>query len=428
MLVAFALVMLYVGLLFFRPMEWMPGLIGLDILDYVAALTLLATMAELSRAQWSLKRTPQNWLVLLFFIATLMSHVRHTYLAAFIETVTTFGKIILLYYLISINVNTIRRLKYLITMIAAGCLFMSIHGILQWHMGAGFGGQPPMYLPYYNETRVLAFGFFNDPNDLALILVVILPFIINTVHRPGVFPPKRVLSVLFAITIIYCIFRTNSRGGWIALGAMLAAYFCVIFAKKKVGIIVGTIAVILLLVVAPSRMQTTSAREGSAHGRIRAWIDGNTMLKASPLFGAGKGRFTETSEGSKVAHNSFVHCYAELGLFGYFIWLALFTASLKDAWYISKIKSDDPEQQELSRLARVSIPALLGYMAAAFFLSRTYIPPLYILFALFAAIRGIQDREFVPVEGRFQKKDLRLAAIAVPVSIIALYIMVRVAF
>jgi len=426
--VGFALVMIYVGLLFFRPMEWVPGLIGLDILDYVAGLTLLATLAELPRAEWSLKRAPQNWLILLFFIATLMSHVRHTYFAAFIDTLTTFGKIILLYYLISINTNTIRRLKYLITMIAAGCIFMAIHGILQWHAGAGFGGQPPMYLPYYDETRVIAFGFFHDPNDLALILVVILPFIINTIHRPGVFPPKRFLSLLCAIAITYCIFRTNSRGGWLALGAMLAAYFCVIFAKKKLGIIVGTIAVVLLLVVAPSRMQTTSAREGSAHGRLRAWIDGNTMLKHNPLFGAGKGRFTEFSERSKVAHNSFVHCYAELGLFGYFIWLALFIASLKDAWRISKVKSDDPEQQDLSRLARVSIPALLGYMAAAFFLSRTYIPPLYILFALFAAIRGIQDRRFGPVDGAFQTKDLRLAAVAVPVSIVALYITVRVAF
>jgi len=228
--------------------------------------------------------------------------------------------------------------------------------------------------------------------------------------------------------MIYCLFRTNSRGGWLAFGAMLAAYFCITFAKKKLGIVVGTMAIIMLFVVAPSRMQTTSSEEGSARGRLRAWIDGNTMLKRNPVFGAGKGRFTEFAEGGKVAHNSCVHCYAELGLFGYFFWLGLFIASLKDAWYIGKNKSLDPGQREISRLARVSISALLGYMAAAFFLSRTYIPPLYILFAIFAAIRSIQDRDFKPVEGRFVKKDLRLVAAAVPISIIGLYILIRVVF
>ena len=425
---AFVLVMLYVGLLFFRPMEWVPGMIGWPILDYVAAATILATIVELPRAQWRFKRSPQNWLVLLFFIACLMSHVRHTYLEAFIDTFEKFGKIVLLYFLISINVNTIRRLNSLITMMTVGCLFMAIHGILQYHTGTGFGGQLPLYVAYRDETRVIAYGFFNDPNDLALMLVTIMPFVISAIHRHRVFIFRRTLNLVFLGAMTYCIFRTNSRGGWLAFGAMLAAYFCITFAKKKLGIVVGTLAIIMIFIVAPARMQTASTQESSARSRLVAWADGNRMLKANPIFGVGKERFTEHSEGAMVAHNSFVHCYAELGLFGYFFWLGLLMASLKDAWSIGKTKSLDPGQQELSRLARVSISALLGYMAAAFFLSRTYIPPLYILFAVFAAIRSIQDRDFGPIEGKFVKKDLRLVAAAVPISIIGLYILIRVAF
>ena len=425
---AFALTLIYVALLFFRPMEWMPGLLGLEVLDYVAGAAIVASLFVLPQGNWKLSKAPQNLLMLGFFAACLLSHVRHAYLEAFNHTFQTFGKIVLLYFLISMNVNTLRRLKLILGVMIAGCLFMALHGILQWHTGAGFGGQAPLYLPYYDETRVLAFGFFNDPNDLALMLVVILPFLINAVHRRGTAFPWRIANLVFIAAVSYCIFRTSSRGGWLAFGAMLAAYFCITFARKKLGIVVGTLAIVMLFVVAPSRMQTTSTEEGSARGRLRAWIDGNSMLKANPVFGAGKGRFTEFAEESRVAHNSYVHCYAELGLFGYFIWLGLLMACLKDAWHIGKIKSPDPAQQELSRLARVSISALLGYMAAAFFLSRTYIPPLYILFAMFAAIRSIQDRDFGPVEGWFVKKDLRLVAAAVPLSIICMYIFVRVAF
>ena len=425
---AFAMVILYVTLLFFRPMEWVPAILGWPILDYVAAVTLLATLIELPNKRWSLKRAPENWLVLLFFVACLMSHVRHAYLAAFIGTFQTFGKIILLYFFIAINVNTIRKLKVLLAVIIIGCLFLSIHGILQWHTGAGFGGQKPMVVPHNDEIRVVAFGFFNDPNDLALMLVTIMPFVISAIHCHRVFFFRRLLNLLFLGAMTYCLFRTNSRGGWLAFGAMLAAYFCITLAKKKLGIVVGILAIVMLFVVAPSRMQTTSTEEGSARGRLVAWADGNRMLKANPIFGVGKGRFAEYSEDSLEAHNSFVHCYAELGLFGYFAWLAIIFAALKDAWHIGRVKSPDPQQQELSRLARVSISALFGYMAAAFFLSRTYIPPLYILFAMFAAIRSIQDRDFGPVEGWFVKKDLRLVAAAVPLSIICMYIFVRVAF
>jgi len=113
----------YVALLFVRPMEWVPWMLGWPILDYVAIAAIVATLLTLVNTDWQLQKAPQNWLMLGFFFACLMSHVRHTYLAALIETFQTFGKVVLLYFLISINVNSLRRVRLLIGVVVAGCLF-----------------------------------------------------------------------------------------------------------------------------------------------------------------------------------------------------------------------------------------------------------------------------------------------------------------
>ncbi len=421
----FVLVLIYVALLFFRPMEWVPGLVGVPLVDYVAVLAIVASLFTLATGQWTTRRAPQHFLMVGFLFAIGMSHVRHTYFAAFLNSLESFGKIILLYFIIVVNTGTLKRLKILIAVMILGCLFLSLHGILQWHTGAGFGGQPPLRVTYYGETRVQAYGVFNDPNDLALMLITILPFVLNGIHRRGAAPPTRLLSLIFGSGMLYCIFRTNSRGGWLALGAMLTAYFGVTLSKKKLGIVLGICAILALFALPPSRMETATTEESSARGRLIAWADGNRMLKQWPVFGAGYNRFVDHSEDGKVAHNSFVHCYAELGLFGYFFWLALVLASLKDAYVIGQLKPDDPEEQEIARLARVSVAALIGYLAAAFFLSRTYIPHLYILFAMIAALRSIHARDFEPVPGTFEKRHLKYTLALELLSIPLLYVFLR---
>ena len=55
-----------------------------------------------------------------------------------------------------------------------------------------------------------------------------------------------------------------------------------------------------------------SSKEQSAAERIEAWSVGLELLKWRPLFGAGYGNFTDHHH--LTAHNSFVLCFAELGL------------------------------------------------------------------------------------------------------------------
>ena len=289
----------------------------------------------------------------------------------------------------------------------------------------------PLFIPQENVYRIVAFGFFNDPNDLALALVVALPFVISGIHRPGASAPGRLLNLVLAGVLGYGIFLTNSRGGWLALAVMTMSYVLLNFRLKKSAVVVGILLMAALMVLAPGRVSASSlsGQDESSRGRLVAWADGNRMLKQSPIFGIGKDRFRDYAEGDKVAHNSFVHCYAELGLFGYFFWLGLLFASLKDGYALGKTapSETDPEPGEIARLAKVLLAALIGYMASAVFLSRTYTPLLFVLIGLFAAMRMIGERATGPIPNAFMRRDWKWVLLIELASIPIFYVWIRLA-
>jgi O-antigen ligase len=151
------------------------------------------------------------------------------------------------------------------------------------------------------------------------------------------------------------------------------------------------------------------------------------MLKQSPIFGIGKNRFAEYSESGKVAHNSYVHCYAELGLFGYFFWLGLLYASLKDGRALGKLtpSESDPDPAEIARLSKVLLTALIGYLVSALFLSRTYTPLLFILIGMFAALRMMRQRAAGPLPDAFTRRDCKWVLLLELASIPFFYVMIR---
>lgn len=420
---AYAVLLLYVAILFIRPQEWVSAIRGWPLLDVVAGVALVTWLGSLRHGRWRFRDAPQNWLMLGLFLATLMSHVRHTYFAALVETFQDFGKVVLVYFLIASLVTSVRRAKVVILVMVIGCLFMSFHGILQAHTGTGFGGHVPIVRG--DIVRVRWLGMFHDPNDLSLMLVAILPFLFSKVLDRNSALPARALGMGAAVPMLYCIYLTNSRGGWVALAAMVMAFLYVHLLSKKVAIAMALAACVPVIALGPSRMGTIDVHEAATYNRFMAWGDGNRMLKRWPVFGAGKGRFTEFSDERMVAHNSFVHCWAELGLFGYFFWLGLVIASLKDGWALSKMTSEEAEARELSRLGKAALTGLVGFLVAALFLSRTYIVPLYLLFALFAALRSIHERDFGVLESGFVAGHSKYVFAAELASIPALYVMIR---
>jgi O-antigen ligase len=433
---AYAALLLYVAILFIRPQEWVVAIRGFPILDYVVGVALVTWLGSAGRKESQLRKAPQTLLMGGLFLAALLSHVRHTYFAALIETGREFGKVVLIYFLVATLVTSAKKARLLVLVMLIGCLFLSAHGITQAQPPdyTGFGGLVARFtttrLPtgeVIKTPRVWAFGIFHDPNDLALMLVAMLPFLFATVLDKTRGAGVRAFSAAATVPILYCIYLTNSRGGWLALGVMGMTYIYLRAPSKKMATVLAVVALAGAVALGPSRIATISAEEGSAHGRLIAWGHGNQMLKQWPIFGAGWLRFTEFSTDNRAAHNSFLQAWAEMGLLGYFFWLGMAIASLKDGYALasSPAEPDNEEARQLKFMGQAALAGLVGFFAAAFFLSRTYNQPLFIMFALIAALRCIYEREVAPLEHSFKLRDSKLVLAAELVSIPAMYVLIR---
>jgi putative inorganic carbon (hco3(-)) transporter len=125
----------------------------------------------------------------------------------------------------------------------------------------------------------------------------------------------------------------------------------------------------------PSRAGDLDAGEESAQSRIQAWSAGIEMFKQRPVFGVGFGRFTDFHE--RVAHNSFVHSFAELGIVGEFCFVGFFYWFFRS---LTALKKRVPPEQ--GRWATALQASGVGLVMCIWFLSRAYVITPYMLLAI----------------------------------------------
>src|SRR5205807_1762810 len=129
----------------------------------------------------------------------------------------------------------------------------------------------------------------------------------------------------------YALSLTQSRGGFIALlGALLTLVWSRFGWRKAIPL--AAILVPVMFMLFDGRMTGLSASEGTGQERIQLWSEGFNFFREAPIFGIGMDEFTE--EVRQPAHNSFVHCYAELGFFGGSLFFGAFFTAF---WSLSRL-------------------------------------------------------------------------------------------
>ena len=141
------------------------------------------------------------------------------------------------------------------------------------------------------------------------------------------------------------------------------------------------------------------------------------MLKSHPLTGVGYDQYTEYHYA--VAHNSFVHTFAELGLIGAFIFLGMFY------WYFKGLALIPDSNKEFLPWRRALIVSAIGMLACAWFLSRQYVAVFYVLLAMGASAVHLN----VPLESRGKletsPKDLVIIATLTVFGVLFVYFSIR---
>jgi putative inorganic carbon (hco3(-)) transporter len=429
-LMAFALLILYLILTFVRPGEQIPSIAAWRTMEIVSGICLVAAAFGLLAGRGPTFRAVQTPLVLALSVWILVSVLASTNRPPNVfDAVLDFAKGSgTAFLLVILNLDSMRRLRIAAATLCVMSLFVVGQGALAYHRGVGasrflvsYAGGPmsewdgaPTEGPYHDPDpapaarfaedvvmRIRGLGFMKDPNDLASTLVAILPLLL-AFRRPGARLRNVAVVWLPAAAIVYGVYLTRSRGGVVALAVVIA-----LASRARLGRVM-TVFVAAGMLVALVHLGFTGGRamgvDRSASGRIEAWSEGLQMLKSSPVLGVGFASFGVYHV--RAAHNSLVQCFAELGLVGYFLWLALLVLTLDDARAVGRAEEggeDDhdetragevgPERVELRRWGQAITLSLAGLLVGSFFLSHSYDVMLFILLGLGAAVADVARRQ-----------------------------------
>jgi len=374
--IAFFLLFFYTASVLIRPHEMFQSSLEWTLIKVLAICCLIVTLAS----QRPLNVYPQHWM--LFFLPPLII------ISGFINGSGTFGvsqsngfiaTCLIPLFLFSNCISSIKR-QHLIMIVCLTAALIIVHNghtqqiNLSWE-GWALGTQAVNNFGSENR-RITYLGFFNDPNDIGMFLVMNIPFAVYFFSK-GKFVVKTIMLTVLLV-LLYGVYITFSRGTTLGVVALIGAYYLVVKAGDKVflaAILFSPIAIIILTVLQGNV-------DESANGRLEAWYAGILMLISYPL-GIGKGAFFDHH--GLTAHNSYILVAGELGVIGYSLWGgALIFTVVSGYLFIKRSASLDlsPEQEAELSINKTLFFSMVGFMITAFFLSRSYTVLLFIFIGM----------------------------------------------
>lgn len=423
----FPLTLLFMLLVFWRPQDWLfPWLYGWPLLDVVTYGALVGLLMETGQKTVQIPRTPAVMLAVGLWFASVMSHIAHAYFQGVINTIPETFKLCFFLLLLLMVINSVHRLRMVILVLLLGAVVMAIHAVMQERTGVGFAGSRPLLV--YSELKdrwvqqSLFFGIFEDPNDTGQFLATCIPLAFAGAKRPGILAFS--LTALVVWLLAEAISATHSRGALIGVAAMAGCMFFMLLPSRWMPYAGGLMLAGGLVACA---LWGGVLLDESAHDRVVFWGAANHYFKGNFMFGGGYGMFGEITGTDRAAHNAFVLCYTELGLFGYWFWFNMLTLGIMGCWRtrVAFRRPKTSEQVYLKRVAGMSIAAMVGFATSAYFLSRAYVFPLFFLFAVLASIPVIAQRHLPaghPPLINFQKDVLVIGTVASLFSVVYIYI------
>jgi putative inorganic carbon (HCO3(-)) transporter len=420
----FLVTLIYVVLHHLSPAEIFPSLVDSRLMLWLTIAAIVATVPSIATGRFPF-RAPQVWLMLGLTAAIPVSRLAHLWLGGMFPALELFLPAGVVFFLIVANVTTLHRLRILMIAFLATCLFLLFVSVAAYHSGdldSPFVLQQNIGDPTTGEisstlSRIRGPGLLNDPNDFAQCLLTALPFL-GLAWRSGRKLRNTLLVILPASFILYGIYLTRSRGAVIGFGVILLALFANRFGKTRSAI--ASAAIVALMLAPVAALRGTSVTDSS---RLIEWGSGIAMLKSSPLFGVGFGSFLANSE--LTAHNSFVLCFAELGLVGYFFWLGLIVYNITDLNAAIRTLGTGEENEEWLRYARVLRSSLFAFLATAWFLSRTYTVTLYMILGMVVAFIQILKNEQTHESDNPAQSRWKLTAAFEMASVAVVYAFIR---
>jgi O-antigen ligase len=233
--------------------------------------------------------------------------------------------------------------------------------------------------------------------EMAIFFIGLACFIKKTARR----------LILFgvAITSIYCLVLTFSRGGY--LGFLVGLLVLGIIRERKLLLVLAVLLVSWQSLVPGAvrervlmTYQADGSLDSSAEERVTIWQDAMNVITRNPLLGTGFNTYAYMGRVGdyKDTHNYYLKVFLELGLIGLAVFLWQLRLAAKMAWQLFRTSADP----ELSGLAGAFFAMLICAVVVNFFGDRwTYLQVngfFWILLGLIARGLFIVRREQVVPE------------------------------
>ena len=390
----FTLFCLTTATMLLRPGEMVTALAPIPFYEILILSTLaLAHQGVIQQFKFdSLKRQPVALCLVGVFVAIPISHLTHAYLGGIIESTIEFTKAAMLFILLVVVVDRWSRFERLAQVVAICASFVVFLCVIDYmgfvdfpfikHAQENYGQRADGYSN--RISRMNGTGIFSDPNDISLLIVaagiICLSFLTDKARGATRF--VWAIPIVVLITGMVC---TRSRGGMLAACAAIGIMLMFRYGKK-VAIGLGGLGLLALPVVA-GRQANIDLSEGTGHDRILLWRDGLAALRSKDLFfGTGQGSYEDIA--GLVAHNSYIHAFVELGLFGGTFFFGMFFFSA-----LAMFRLNTPDWQILNPKQARFLPYMAaigaGYAVGLLSLSRCYTVSTLLIIALGTAFLNL---------------------------------------
>ena len=326
---AFNGLMVFTALLYLRPQDTIRPLAAIPLAE-IAAISALLAMAfgRLRRGLPITRMTPELIGVLALGGMILLTAPFSIWTGGAIRTFTDlYVKVVLIFVLILNTLTSPERVRRFTWVVVAATSYIAFRAVFDYLRGFN--------LVENGRVTGAVGGMFQNPNDLALNMVAVLPLAVLMALRS-----ESVMPRLFALAagglMIGATIASQSRSGFLGLAAMLLFLAILVGRKSPRVIAVGAVAVLLALPLVPSsywqRMSSITDPSldptGSRQARRVLLGEAWQAFLENPLSGVGAGNFVAynpqgRTESWKEAHNVLLQVASELGIGGTMIFLFL---------------------------------------------------------------------------------------------------------
>jgi O-antigen ligase len=422
---AFTWTLVFTAVLFLRPQDMFPALDVLHLAELSAVAGLVTLfMGRLGRHQAITRITPEFAGVLAFGAVLLLTAPFSIWFGGAIGTFQDLYLKVILVYLLAVNVLiSPKRLERMTWLLVLALGYLAFRAVFDYARGINLTA-------HGTRVRGSVGGIMKNPNDLALNMVVFLPFA-AFIAMESASTLKRLTAAACMAGMIGAIVASGSRGGFLGFAVMLLVLAGLAVRRRPGFVVVGALVALCALPVVPASywrrissitdaskddVQSSQARKTLMSESVDAFV-------ANPLTGVGAGMFKnwnpkDREEAWHESHNVWLQVASELGIFGlaafFFLVVRAFYSVFQTRRLLHRLRAApgrkrgmrepmspaDPtgaltpaDTQLLDWHSAAMAASLAGWFICAFFASVAYNWTFYYLLALAAAPHGIlRDR------------------------------------